>query len=136
MKRGAADHLAAEFAPTACQNPPQILRGVMNNSLPSSDHVPKPCCASHDRFQPEDVFDLLRPIETIVSTLANEYHGQDLRQKEVRTSFIIAADQKLLDRVPWSRVVPPSLREALVGRVLRTYWWGQGGVLEPVSGAN
>jgi hypothetical protein len=116
----------------------------MNDSLSSFDHAtstPTPastprCTNHHERFQPEDVFDLLRPIENIVSTLANEYHGQDLRQKEVRSSFIGAADQALLDRVPWSRIVPPSLREALVGRVLRTYCWGQGGVLEPMPGAH
>ena len=86
-------------------------------------------CASHASFQPEAVSDLVRPIERAIESVAREFHGLDLRQAQVRRQFIVTVDQSLLSREPWSRIVPTSIREALVARILRTYWCGQRGML-------
>lgn len=103
-------------------------------AVPPSNPPPTPTI-TYGRFQPETVFDLLRPIEGIIEIVAREHHGVDLRQAEARKQFIAHVDQALLAREPSAHVVPPTLREALVARLLRTFWWGQGGVLETESTA-
>lgn len=97
--------------------------------------TPSAACQHHARFEPEVVFDLIRPIEVIVESMVAELHGRDFRQTGERTHFILAVDRTLLVREPWSRVVPVNVREALVSRVLRTYWWSQGGVLDTSQAA-
>ena len=96
---------------------------------PAPDPAPLPCSAPA-RFEPENVVDLLRPIESIIESVARDFQGQDLCQAEARSRFIVTVDRVLLAREPWSQIVPVNIREALVARLLRTYWWGQGGVLD------
>lgn len=71
------------------------------------------------QFHPDVVADLIRPIKGIIESLAYELRSQDLTKAEVHLRWVHMVDQALLRREPWSHVVPGTLREALISRLLR-----------------
>lgn len=71
------------------------------------------------QFHPDVVADLIRPIKGIIESLAYELRSQDLTQAEAHRRWVHTVDQALLRREPWSQVVPGTLREALISRLLR-----------------
>lgn len=71
------------------------------------------------RFHPDVVADLIKPVTTIVESLAYELDSHDLSRPDIHARWVRSVDQALLRREPWCKVVPGTLREALISRLLR-----------------
>ncbi len=91
------------------------------NAAPQPNDAPQPS-QMPEPFRPEEIFDLLHPIEAIVAGLHHQFPRQDLQPAEVRSMFIIAVDKVLLDREPWAFAVPAAIRQSLIARVMRCHW--------------
>lgn len=90
----------------------------MSPASPPKNHAIHPA-PRQTRFHPDVVADLVKPIRTIVESLAYELDSHDLSRAEIHTRWVRSVDQALLRREPWCKVVPGTLREALISRLLR-----------------
>ncbi len=70
-------------------------------------------------WQPDEVVDLLHPIEATVAAVIQQFAVEDLDADESRSSFVSAVDGALIARHPQAALAPSTLRHALIGRVMR-----------------